>query len=165
MNKCPACGAANLPGEDECASCQAPLAGVGKEAPKPGMEKRILDGRLADLKPRAGLTTAPSETLEKAVAAMRQAKAGCLLVLEEGKLAGMLSERELLLKTSEATDFAKTSVREVMRQAQTVLAEDDELADAIHHMALSGHRHLPVRLGGGQFGVISARDLLRHLCR
>jgi CBS domain-containing protein len=77
----------------------------------------------------------------------------------------MLSERELLLKTAEATDLSRTPVREVMRQKPTVLREDDLVAEAFHRMATSNHRHVPVRLKDGSYVVVSARGLLRYLCQ
>jgi len=155
--KCPSCGAANLEGADECESCRLPLS-----RQVPDAERRILEGRVADLSPKAARTISPSRGVLEAIEAMRREKIGCLLVLDGQKLAGVLSERELV---TGGQDFDKASVRDLMRPpAAAVLNEDDSVADAFHGMAVTGQRHLPIRLKAGGYGVVSARDLLRYLC-
>lgn len=160
--KCPVCGVLNIAGSDECDSCQAPLT---DPAPKKGMEKRIIEGIVRDLGPKRALTISPADSVQKAVELMRKSGVGCMLVLEKGALTGILSERELLFKTDEATDLKKTKVADVMRTHQTPLREDDEVGEVFHRLALSGHRHAAVALSDGSFGVVSARDLLRYLCK
>lgn len=163
--KCPSCGAVNIDGSDECESCQAPLTDMAALVPKKGMEKRIIEGTIKDLSPKKALTVVPSDSLAKALELMRKNRVGCVLVVDKGDLSGVLSERELLFKTSEASDLSRTKVSEVMRTHQTPLRVDDEVAEIFHRLALSGHRHTAVELGDGSFGVVSARDLLRYLCR
>lgn len=163
MTKCPACGYANIDGSDECDSCRAPLSAA--PAARPGMEKRILEGSVLDLGLHAALTAAPSDTLAQAVETMREGKMGCVLVLEGGRLAGVLSERELLFRTDAETNLSRTRVGDVMRAEDSWLREDDPVADAFHRMAVSGNRHVPVRRADKSFAVISARDLLSYLCR
>lgn len=163
MTKCPVCGYANIEGGDECDSCQAPLTAV--PAARPGMERRILEGSVKELGPRPALTASPSDTLATAVKTMREGRMGCVLVLERGHLRGVLSERELLFRTDPQTDFSSTCVADIMRPEDAWLREDDPVADAFHRMAVSGNRHVPVRLPDKSFAVVSARDLLRYLCR
>lgn len=163
--KCPDCGSENIEGADECAACSAPLVNVQALTPKRGMERRILEGLISDLAPKRATKVVPSDSLEKAVAAMRQAKIGCVLAVEDGKCVGVLSERELVLKIAETQDLENTSVESVMRRNPTCLKAGDEVALAFNRMAMSGHLHVPVELGNGSYGVISARDLLRYLCK
>jgi CBS domain-containing protein len=163
--KCPSCGASNIDGSDECDSCQAPLTDMRALAPKRGMEKRIMDGAVSHLSPKKALSVGPADPVKKAVDLMRKQNVGCVLVCGPSGVVGVLSERELLFKTDEGTDLARVRVSEVMRTHPTLLREDDEVAEAFHRMALSGHRHVPVLMRDGSHGVISARDLLRYLCR
>jgi CBS domain-containing protein len=162
--KCPSCGAANIDGSDECDSCNAPLTDPSLK-PVKGMEKRIVDGKLRDLAPKKALTVGPSDSLSKALELMRKNSVGCVLVVEKGALTGVLSERELLFKTNENVDLANTKVSQVMRTHQTPLREDDEMAEVFNRFALSGHRHAAVQSADGSLGVVSARDLLRYLCK
>ena len=163
--KCPECGFVNIAGSDECQSCQAPLAHIEALSPKRGMERRILEGSVSHLSPKPAIQVGPEDSLLKAVEAMRSAKIGCVLVVGEGKLLGVLSERELMLGLRETRDLGSRLVKEIMRPRPTCLKENDQVADAFNRMALSGHRHVPVCFKDGSYGVVSARDLLRYLCK
>jgi signal-transduction protein with cAMP-binding, CBS, and nucleotidyltransferase domain len=160
--KCPSCGALNIAGEVECQSCHTSLANLESHALKKGMEKRILEGQVSDLKPQAAWSVSPFQTVKDAVDLMRTKKGGCVLVLEAGHIRGIFSEREFLFM--ERLAFENRPIAEVMRDEPVCLNPSDLVADAFHQMAISGHRHLPVKLGEGEYGIISARDLLRYLC-
>lgn len=164
--KCPSCGAQNIAGSDECESCQAPLTEIpALAAGQKGMEKRIIEGTVTDLSPKKALRVGPDDSLEKAIETMRAAKVGCVLVLSGAELVGVLSEREILFNVPETMDLGGTAVKAVMRSKPTVLREDDHVADVFNRMAMSGHRHVPVQLKDGSYAVVSARDLLRYLCK
>lgn len=163
--KCPDCSQENIAGADECAACGSSLSRAGELSPKRGMEKKILEGVLADLSPKKAAPVRPSDTLLTAVSAMRAANTGCVLAVENGQCVGILSERELVLKVAETQDLSRTTVKAVMRASPTCLRADDGVAVAFHHMAMSGYLHFPMRLADGSLGVVSARDLLRYLCK
>jgi CBS domain-containing protein len=158
--RCPSCGFVNLAGADECDGCRASLTAPSAAR---GLERRILEGTVSQLKPKKALTIAAGDSVGHAVEIMQQAKVGCLVVLDADRLAGVISERELLQRSLDPLRLAG-SVSSVMRADGTALADSDSVADAFHAMAVSGHRHLPVRLKAGGLGVVSARDLLRYLC-
>lgn len=163
--KCPNCGFVNMEGADECETCQSSLTDIPALTGKKGMEKKILEGTVSDLAPKPAISVSAADSLRKAVEAMRTNRVGCVFVIDSGRLAGILSERELILKVSESSDLDKTRVKEIMRSNPTVLREDDHVADVFHRMALSNHRHVPVQMRSGSYGVVSARDLLRYLCK
>ena len=163
--KCPDCGLENIPGADDCAGCSASLVNAGSLTPKRGMEKKILEGTLSDLSPKKASLVSPEDPLLKAVTAMRAAKVGCVLAVENGRCVGILSERQLILNTPETQDLAQTPVKAVMYPNPNCLREDDEVAVVFNRMAFSGHLHAPVLFKDGSYGVVSARDLLRYLCK
>lgn len=161
--KCQSCGVSSIDGESECQSCGTSFLEVGSYAQTKGMEKKILEGLVSDLNPQAAWSVSASQNVQDAVDLMRAKKGGCVLVLKERELQGIFSERELLfLKQPIAGD---TPIVQVMRAESVCLRPSDLVADAFHQMAISGHRHLPVKLGAGEYGVVSSRDLLRYLCR
>lgn len=162
--RCPDCGKENLSGFSECESCHTSLSQAAAHSPKRGMEKRILEGKIAALSPKSALQIGPQEGVQAALVLMRSEKAGCLLVIEGDRLLGELSEWEILL-ASDKTDFARLKVRDLMRPAPAPLSDGDDAAYAFNQFALSGHHHMPVRMKDGSYGVISARDLLRYLCK
>jgi len=163
--KCSSCGFVNIAGTDECGSCRASLTDIPALSGGTGMQKRILEGKVCDLSPKAFPTIGPEAPLEEAVQKMRRAKVGAVLVVRGQDLVGVLSERELLLKTKEETDLSRTPVGEIMRGNPAFLREDDLVADVFHRMAISNHRHVPVLMRDGSYAVISARALLRYLCQ
>lgn len=159
--KCPDCGKENIEGSETCDFCHAPLV---RETSVRGMARRILEGTLSSLSPRPALWSAPGDSLDSAVEKMRARNAGCVLVLDQGKLVGVLSEWELLMRAPEGS-LAGRAVKDLMRPDKTYLSESAEVAFAFNQFALSGYRHLPVRMKDGSYGVVSARDLLHYLCR
>ncbi|MBI4348293.1 MAG: CBS domain-containing protein [Elusimicrobia bacterium] len=162
--KCPDCGHVNLPGEEDCSACHAPIAVLSTPQPKQGMQKRILEGSVRDLQPHDAANLGVDATLEQAVKLMREKKVGCVLVMKGDALAGILTERDLLLKSDLASDISRVQVADVMRPNPECIREEEPLAYAFNKMSLHGMHHLAVRRSDGRLAVVSARDLLRYLC-
>jgi CBS domain-containing protein len=106
------------------------------------------------------LTVEPDARLADAARRMAQRGVGAVLVLEGERLAGILTERDLL-KAVAAGFTEEARVSEWMtRQPETV--EPDESTDqAASLMIHGGFRHLPVVEGGRLVGILSIRDLMR----
>jgi len=162
--KCPDCGHLNLPGEETCSACHAPISALSTPQPKQGMQKRILEGTVRDLQPHDAANLKIDSTLEQAVRLMRERKVGCVLVMKGDELAGILTERDLLMKSDPAVEPSRAKVVDVMRASPDSIREDEPLAYAFNKMTLHGMHHLAVRRTSGNWGVVSARDLLRYLC-
>jgi CBS domain-containing protein len=92
---------------------------------------------------------------------------GALPVVDAaGQLVGIFSERDLLLKVAGLeADHANRPVKDYMTTRPETVRETDSLAFALHKMDVGGYRHLPVLRGGRLVGMISVRDLLRHITR
>jgi CBS domain-containing protein len=109
----------------------------------------------------AAVTDAPADTVSEAAAKMWQQQTGSLLVMENEKLIGILTERDLLRCTAEGTDAKSTSIAEVMTAEPVTISSDTALKDAAEIMFQKWFRHLPVvSPDGNVVGVISLRDLL-----
>jgi len=162
---CPACGKDNLPGAEECESCQEPLSRLSAPQATRGIQKRILEGKLSELKPRGAISVAEKDFVRGAVETMRRNKVGCVLVMEGGRLKGILTERDILYKVAPRPDGLELKASEVMVSRPETLGEEDNIAVAFHKMAVGGYRHLPVLMKDGSYGILSARDLLSYLCR
>ncbi|MFC1680032.1 cyclic nucleotide-binding/CBS domain-containing protein [Elusimicrobiota bacterium] len=160
--KCPDCEHENIPGQDECESCLAPLADlVGPEA-KDALREKILNHTLADIPPKKAVTVTPDATLADAVRSMRERRSCCVLVCEGGKLTGMLADRDLLLAGG-SLHKDETKVRDIMHRDPMCLDDDDPVSFAFHQMAVGGYRHIPVRRDDGTLAVVRAPDLLHYL--
>jgi CBS domain-containing protein len=159
---CPSCGFENIEGEDECANCGADLRTADTPHPGSDFEARLVGERLAALSPPAPATIDPSATADEAAAQMRRDHVEALVVDDGQRLVGILTERDLLMKLAGHGD-GQLRVADVMTPDPVVLRGDDTMAVALHKMALGGFRHIPIVADGRARGIVSARDIFRHI--
>ena len=81
----------------------------------------------------------------------------------ESSLVGILTERDFLTKIAGVPGYEELPVARFMTAAPVTVAPTDLLAAALARMDTGGYRHLPVVSDGKPVGVISVRDVLRHL--
>jgi CBS domain-containing protein len=164
---CPRCGHDNVPGNDVCASCLLDLAPLDQPAPRDRVQSDLMDRPVRDLKPRHPITLPVTAPLGDAVRVMLDEGVGTVLVVDGGgSLAGIFSERDLLMRVpSEAACSGGRPLTEYMTSNPEVVRLDDPLVVALHKMDVGGYRHLPVVNDGKPVGVISVRDLMRHITR
>lgn len=105
---------------------------------------------------------APAATTVSAAARlMKENQVGAVLVVEDGKLAGVFTERDALFRViAEGRDVASTQLADVMTRNPQTVHPDKPFADALHLMYEGGFRHVPVVEDGRPIGMISARDAL-----
>ncbi len=162
--RCPVCETANPPGVDECAKCQTPLTGLDAPAPQGPVETSLLNDPVAILDPRPPVTVPVGATLGQAIREMIEKRVGAVLVTcPEGTLVGVLTERDFLWKVAGVPGYERLTVVHFMTPAPEAVAPTDLLAAALGKMDAGGYRHLPVVEAGKPVGVISVRDVLRHL--
>jgi CBS domain-containing protein len=162
---CPTCGTANLPGSESCVRCQLSMTAIDGPAAIDSVEGSLIGDSVAVLKPKPPVTVAASATLDEAVEIMMSHGVGALLVTDGDRdLVGMLTERDFLTKFAVA-DGEPGSVRDYMTPNPETVALDDPLAFAVRKMDVGGYRHLPVVEAGRPVGVVSVRDVLRHLMK
>ncbi len=129
--------------------------------------RRTLDNRsihepLRLLNPRSPLWVAPSATLREAVTIMREHHVGCVLVVDGERLVGILTERDLLLKTEQA-DLDQPVARLMTPDPET-LALDDPIVWALNRMSVGGYRHVPLVDGDGRpVGILSVKDIVHYI--
>jgi CBS domain-containing protein len=96
-----------------------------------------------------------------AVRYMARVRRGAVPVIEDGRLVGMFSERDLMLRVVLAgKDPHAVKVSEVMTRDLVVARRDDTHAGCLAKMKKMHFRHLPVVDEGRLVGLISLRDLL-----
>lgn len=113
---------------------------------------------------------APGDDLEEVARRMASRKVGCLPVVDEGKVIGLLTTTDLLAgfvgtveRVRPELDLSVT-VGEVMTGAPLTVHPDDRLLDAVGRMSNRGVRHLPVVDGDRRpLGMLSDRDVRRTL--
>ena len=101
-------------------------------------------------------------TVAEAVRVMTDRNVGIVAVLDDDRLVGLVSERDVVRRViATGGDPATTAVEDIMT-TKIVFASPDELfQDAVQLMDAANIRHLPVVENGALLSMISVRDLLR----
>lgn len=166
---CPACGHPNPPGSDACGNCMLDLSHVHEPALHDRVERSLMTDPVAALTPREPVTVPDSAHLGQVIGLMIDRGVGAVLVTgADGRLVGILTERDFLSKVAGRPDFAALPVRDFMTANPETVAPTDTLGFAVGKMDAGGYRHLPVVESGRPVGVVSVRDVIRavtRLCR
>ena len=159
---CPVCRFGNFPGDDTCANCGADLWASDTPQATTSFSGDLLGMRLDELACGKAHLVDMEADLGEAVARMQRDKIDCLLVTEGGALVGIFTDRDAILKVAgRPTDG--TTIGDVMTSDPVILRSGDPVAVAINKMAVGGFRHVPIVDRGQATGVVSARDVFRHL--
>jgi CBS domain-containing protein len=121
--------------------------------------------RVAELRAfdqQALITVDGDATVRDAVKTMATKSIGAVLIVENDKVAGIFTERDLMTKVvGKDLDSATTKVASVMTRAPKTVKADDAAIDSLELMAEGGFRHLPVVDGTGRpIGIVSQRDFV-----
>jgi CBS domain-containing protein len=107
------------------------------------------------------VTASAEITVVAAARLMKEHRIGAILVIKDGSLAGIFTERDALFRViAEGRDPVKTRVAEVMTANPRTITPDRPFGHALHLMYEGGFRHVPVVDNGRPLGVVSARDAL-----
>ena len=164
--RCPYCGFDNIAGSELCESCGADLAGLDIPEARDGSVGRLMQDQVGDIKLTPPITASADEPVEVVVRRMREARHGCVQIMDGDEQIGIFTERDVMSRMLiPGRDPAATAVGEVMTHGPTTLSLGSPPAHAIHRMVSQGFRHLPITSGGKLVGSISVRDLLRYIDR
>jgi len=101
-------------------------------------------------------------TVAEAVRTMTDRNVGIVAVLDGDRLAGLVSERDVVRRVvALGRDPASTVVDDVMTTKIVFATPDEAFEDAVQLMDAANIRHLPVVENGALLSMISVRDLLR----
>jgi CBS domain-containing protein len=104
----------------------------------------------------------PTASVMEVAVLMTDAHVGALCILDEDRLVGIFSERDLMIRVLVAgRDPHKTPVGEVMTRDVMTASLDDTRSECLERMREERFRHLPVLDSGRAVAMLSMRDLLR----
>jgi CBS domain-containing protein len=119
--------------------------------------KEILDEKGHDV-----LQIAADASVFDAVKQMVEVGVGSLLVIEDGEIVGIFTERDYLRRmTLEGRDDKDTAVRDVMSSPLVVVTPETAIDECMAMMTDRRIRHLPVVEGGDVVGIVSIGDVVK----
>lgn len=126
------------------------------------MESTAKIGSLMDCKGGAVWCVAPSATVFEAISEMAAKGVGALLVMSDGQLLGIISERDYTRKVILTGHSSKDMrVFEIMTSDVTTATAEETVEGAMRLMTERRIRHLPIVDGGQVVGVVSIGDLVK----
>ena len=111
------------------------------------------------------LTVAPEDTLGEAAEKMAGRGVGAALVMDFGRLVGILTERDLLAAVAGRVQASEARVREWMTENPVTVPESTSIGRAASIMVTNGFRHLPIVDAERTIGIVSLRDVIRSVVR
>lgn len=117
--------------------------------------KKLLDKKGHDV-----YSISPDATVYDALRLMAEKEIGALVVLEDGKMVGILSERDYARKIIlKGKSSKETPVREIMTSEVIHTSPDKKVRKCLSLMTKHNCRHLPVLDEGRLVGILSIEDV------
>jgi CBS domain-containing protein len=134
-----------------------------RSAPSRGLDAEDLAHPIEQLFSKKAISVDVSQTVGHAVSLMREKGYGAICVTNGGKLAGIITERDLLVKViGVAGDFSQIPVVEVMTHKPVALRKHDPILHVAHQMHCGGYRHVPiVDADERPVSIVSIKDVMR----
>jgi CBS domain-containing protein len=149
-----------MPNDDERESL------LDDEHPGPiDLESALDNTTLSEVVSQPPLVVNAATTLGDTVALMQRERRACVLIERNGTLAGIFTERDILMKVvGHAIDLEHTPISMCMTPDPFTLPADANVAFALSKMVLEGFRHIPlVDDDGLPTAVVSMRNLIEYL--
>jgi CBS domain-containing protein len=163
---CPSCGYDNVEGTDRCEECVTPLFDL--DTPRTGTEslaRSVMADNLNQIE-QEFLGVSPDDSAIEVIRKMREARLGCALVMDQGQLLGIFTERDVLNKlTGKKASAETTAVKNLMSPNPETLYETDSVATALNKMSMGRYRHIPVRRADGTYSVTSIKHVLKYIAK
>jgi CBS domain-containing protein len=128
------------------------------------LAKNLRVESVSRLHPSSPLQAAPSATVGDAVTLLRRAGVGCLLVVEDGRLVGIFTERDLTQRILAVGKSFTEPLSECMTPNPVTVYAKDSIRSAVRKMEAGGYRHLPVMDERDRpVGLLSVKQIVHYL--
>ncbi|MGH2689268.1 MAG: CBS domain-containing protein [Actinomycetota bacterium] len=116
--------------------------------------------RIEEHMSRYVVTVSPDQTLEVAAQMMVERSVGSAIILNNGAIEGIVTERDVLRSVARGLVPWNTKVVDCMTPKPLTVSPSDLAEEAVRTMVNGGFRHLPVVEKGNLVGIVSLRDLM-----
>jgi len=110
-------------------------------------------------------TVESNEKLSAALEVMDKHDIGNVVVVEEQKLVGIMTERDVVRRILKDPQLLQEHVKQVMSKPVITASPDDTLQEALEIMLKKKIRQLPVVQGSSLVGIVTDKDLMRSVLR
>jgi CBS domain-containing protein len=111
------------------------------------------------------VTVGPEYNVADVASLMRSRKIGSVIVLEDDRVLGILTERDILGVVGSGEDPKNVAAHEALTDDLITIGPEEPVEEAANEMVRAGVRHLPVIADEELIGIVSMRDLVRWSVR
>ena len=116
--------------------------------------------KVRELMTAAPVALRPNEPVAAAARAMREQGVGAVLVVDNGQLKGLVTDRDIVVRAvADSRDPGSTTIAEVCSPELVTAAPDDDADTAVRRMREHAVRRIPVVEDGHAVGVLSIGDM------
>jgi len=114
---------------------------------------------------KSPVTTTGDTSVADCLELMRDKRIGCLLVVEEDRLTGIFTERDIIRRiVGKNLAHSEILVKDYMTSDPDTLTSDAPLAFALNYMVVGGYRHVPIVNENNQpQACLSIKDIVKHI--
>ena len=134
-----------------------------RAAAKTDVLRRACDQRVSVLPTDDYVAVSPFTPLSQAIEAMKNDEGGCVIVSDDGRVAGIFTERDLLTKVLGEKADLESPIAQWMQRAVETLSPEATVGDAVRLMNEKSFRNIPLVKRGELVGSISVFDIITYL--
>lgn len=124
-----------------------------------GTVSNILKGKGKEI-----FSIAPDTSVYQALELMVEKNVSSLLVVEDGKLSGIFTEKDYARKVVlKGKSSKETRIGDIMTEELITVSPTSTIEDCMRLMTGKSIRHLPVLTDGNLVGIISIGDVVKHV--
>jgi len=125
--------------------------------------RNACDQRVSVLPTDDYVAISPFTPLSQAIEAMKNDEGGCVIVSDDGRVAGIFTERDLLTKVLGQNVDLESPISDWMQPAVETLSSEATIGDAVRLMNEKSFRNIPLVKNGELMGSISVFDIITYL--
>ena len=119
--------------------------------------------RIINEKGRDVVTTAPETSLAEVAATLSEKGIGAVLVVDDGAIRGIVSERDIVRALARhGSEALRKLAVDCMTESVVTCRPEDTIHELMQKMTTGRFRHIPVLEGGKLVGIVSIGDVVKR---